>query len=497
VIVAVALVASLVVARSMVRPLRRLRSAALGVAQTQLPAAIEQLRTTNTGELDIRVEPVGVSSRDEIGEVAGAFDTVHQEAVRLATEQAALRKSINDMFVNLARRNQTLIDRQLNLIEDLERDTDDPDEMAELFRLDHLATRMRRNQENLLVLASAEPAKRWSDPVALAHLLQEAMGEVEDFTRVELLTNDDAMVVGYATSDIVHLLAELIENATMFSPPHTPVRIATQAAANGYLIEIEDQGTGMSDHDLLSANERLANPPEIDFALSRRLGFFVVGRLARRHGIRVQLRHSWYGGVTALVLIPGALFMPGTIATPVGVAGNRRGMPELSPASVVTGDVGGNGRRPWTGDTAPTAPWAARRGGSGTSAGDGAGPAAPAAPLPAGGAPVTRDRGRTATEPPSPGRPAFTPRVSDAARVGSRTRARASAGDRPHDPAEPGGRAGEGPRHRLGGGGRRGDPLASYQTGLVQGRVTGDLEGPPPLSPPSSQFRNDDQPPPR
>jgi hypothetical protein len=225
----------------------------------------------------------------------------------VAVEQAALRRSIGDMILNLARRSQSLIDRQLELIDELERDAED-EALEQLFRLDHLATRMRRNAENLIVLSGgADAARRLTQPVPLVDVVRAAMSEVEDYQRVELLPIDEVSLTGRAVADVVHLLAELIENATSFSPPGTKVQIATQQAANGYVLEIEDRGLGMSDEELIDANQRLANPPAIDFAVSRVLGLYVVGRLARRHAISVQLRHSWYGGVTALAMLPAAL----------------------------------------------------------------------------------------------------------------------------------------------------------------------------------------------
>src|SRR5919198_2912327 len=300
---------SLAIARSMVTPLRRLRQEANDVADERLPRVVERLQEAQ--DLD-RVtfehySPVPVSSRDEIGQVATAFNSVHQVAVRVATEQAALRKSIGDMFLNLARRSQNLIDRQLELIDQLERHEADPDVLENLFKLDHLATRMRRNAEDLIVLSGAEPPRRWSQPVPLVDVVRAALAEVEDYQRVELLPIDDIGVAGHAVSDVVHMLAELIENAISFSPPGTKVQVAGQPVSNGYVLEIEDRGLGMSDEELVEANERLANPPLIDFALSRMLGLYVVGRLAQRHGIRVQLRHSWYGGGGALALLPSSL----------------------------------------------------------------------------------------------------------------------------------------------------------------------------------------------
>ncbi|HZD71691.1 MAG TPA: nitrate- and nitrite sensing domain-containing protein [Actinomycetes bacterium] len=321
---------SLVIARSMVGPLRRLRQAANDVAEERLPRVVERLQETQ--DLDrVTLEhasPVPVSSRDEIGQVAAAFNSVHQVAVRVATEQAALRKSIGDMFLNLARRSQNLIDRQLELIDQLERNEADPEALENLFKLDHLATRMRRNAEDLIVLSGAEPPRRWSQPVPLVDVVRASLAEVEDYQRVELLPIDEIGIAGHAVSDVVHMLAEVIENAISFSPPGTKVQVAGQPVSNGYVLEIEDRGLGMSDEELVEANERLANPPLIDFALSRMLGLFVVGRLAQRYGIRVQLRHSWYGGVTALVLLPPSITIRSQVSdTPP----SESRLPELAP----------------------------------------------------------------------------------------------------------------------------------------------------------------------
>ncbi|HZD38984.1 MAG TPA: nitrate- and nitrite sensing domain-containing protein, partial [Actinomycetes bacterium] len=321
---------SLAIARSMVRPLRQLRQVANEVADERLPRVVERLQETQ--DLDRvaadEVSPVPVGSNDEIGQVASAFNAVHQVAVRVATEQAALRKSIGDMFLNLARRSQGLLDRQLELIDRLERNEADPEALENLFKLDHLATRMRRNAEDLIVLSGAEPPRRWSQPVALVDVVRAALAEVEDYQRVELLPIDDIGVAGHAVSDMVHALAEIIENAISFSPPGTKVQVAGQPVSNGYVLEIEDRGLGMSDEELVEANERLANPPMIDFALSRMMGLYVVGRLAQRYGIRVQLRRSWYGGVTALVLLPPGITIRSQVPE-TGGTGIRR--PELPP----------------------------------------------------------------------------------------------------------------------------------------------------------------------
>ena len=347
-ILAVALLALFVVARSMAHPLQRLRAGAMDIAEHRLPDAVERLRTTESGDLDVRVEPVGIRSRDEIGQVAQAVDAIQEVAVRLASEQSALRRSIGDMFTNLARRSQALIDRQLELIDDLERNEADPETLEHLFRLDHLATRMRRNAEDLIVLSGADPGRHWVQPMTLVDVVRAAAAEVEEYQRVEFLPLADLEVAGHASVDVIHLLAELIENATAFSPPNTKVQIAGQAVPHGYVIEIEDRGLGMSDEELIQANERLANPPEIDFALSRVLGLYVVGRLAQRHGIKVQLRHSWYGGITALTLLPHAMLVwpkvPQAVTEPAGVVQGRAELPpparaaEPAAEATATGD---------------------------------------------------------------------------------------------------------------------------------------------------------------
>jgi signal transduction histidine kinase len=312
-VVVLAIGLSLLLSNSMAQPLYALEKSARDVAEQHLPGVVERLQRPDAQVDEAGIEAMAASggvpvrSSDEIGRVAGAFNSVHEVAIRIAAEQAALRNSIGAMFLNLARRSQRLVDRQLELIDELERDEADPDALENLFKLDHLATRMRRNAEDLIVLSGAEPPRRWSEPVPLPQVVRGAVAEVEDYQRIELLPIDDVGVVGHSVADVIHLLAELLENATSFSPPGTSVRVAGQPAATGYVVEIEDRGLGMSDEELLDANQRLANPPVVDFAVSRMLGLFVVGRLAQRYGIRVQLRHSWYGGVTALVLLPSAL----------------------------------------------------------------------------------------------------------------------------------------------------------------------------------------------
>ncbi|MFI0736605.1 nitrate- and nitrite sensing domain-containing protein [Streptomyces sp. NPDC021100] len=304
-VLGISLVGAFVVARSMVRSLRRLQDTAQKVAQERLPELVKQLSEADPQDVDTSVESVGVHSRDEIGKVAAAFDDVHREAVRLAAEQALLRGNVNAMFTNLSRRSQGLIQRQLSLISELESREADPDQLSSLFKLDHLATRMRRNGENLLVLAGEEPGRRWTRPVPLVDVLRAAASEVEQYERIELTGVPPTEVAGRVVNDLVHLLAELLENATSFSSPQTKVKVTGHALPDGrVLVEIHDTGIGLSQEDLAAINERLASPPTVDVSVSRRMGLFVVGRLSLRHGIRIQLRPSDSGGTTALVMLP-------------------------------------------------------------------------------------------------------------------------------------------------------------------------------------------------
>jgi len=297
-----------VVARSLVGPLQALRTGALDIAANRLPEVVRRLRDADNFDAEAAVDPIPINSNDEIGQVARAFDEVHQQAVRLASEQALLRSNVNSMFVNLSRRSQSLVQRQLRLIDELENSEQDPDQLANLFKLDHLATRMRRNGENLLVLAGEEPGRKWSQAVRLLDVMRAGASEVEQYERVALRDLPDVNTLGRVVNDLVHLVAELLENATSFSAPETKVSVtANMLNTGGVMLEIEDAGIGMTPEELDDANERLANPPVIDVAISRRMGLYVVGRLATRHGIQVRLRRSAGGGITALVLVPSTL----------------------------------------------------------------------------------------------------------------------------------------------------------------------------------------------
>jgi signal transduction histidine kinase len=351
---------SLVVVRSLLRPLGLLRSSAEEVAHSQLPGVVERLQRAEPVDLTAETRPIGIPDRDEVGQVARAFDAVHSTAVRVAAEQAALRRSVADMFLSLGRRLQALVHRQLELLDELERTEADPQQLHSLFRLDHLATRMRRNAENLLVLSGAEPVRRWSDPVPLPRVIRAASAEIEDYNRVGVMPMADVRVVGHAVSDVVHLLAELIENAAAFSPPGTRVQVSGEPAAHGYLLEIEDQGIGMSEEELEEANEQLARPASIDLAGAQRLGFYVVGRLAARHGVKVRLRRSWFGGVAALVLLPSALLGgPETEMQPARQPAGRHERPVppgQPPATAVAGAQDGQqpGAEPGRAEPVPT-----------------------------------------------------------------------------------------------------------------------------------------------
>ncbi|MFE9816878.1 nitrate- and nitrite sensing domain-containing protein [Streptomyces sp. NPDC005773] len=304
--VAASLVISVRIGRGLVVELVSLRNSALEIARRKLPLAMQRLRAGE--ELDIRAEaPPGLASQDEIGQVGEALGTVHRAALSAAVERAELADGISGVFVNLARRSQVLVHRQLNLLDSMERRADDPEELSDLFRLDHLTTRMRRHAESLIILSGAAPGRAWRMPVSLTNVVRAAVSEIEDYARVEVSRLPDAAVKGTAVADLTHLLAELVENAAQFSPPHTKVRITGEPVGNGYALEIEDRGLGMGAELLGEANRRIEQAEALDLFDSDRLGLFVVSRLAVRHRIKVQLRTSPYGGTTAVVLLPTAL----------------------------------------------------------------------------------------------------------------------------------------------------------------------------------------------
>ncbi|MGW4682658.1 sensor histidine kinase [Micromonospora taraxaci] len=310
----IAVTLAVVLARSLNHSLRRLREGALSVANHDLPDAVQRLQTMGSvgdGGVEEIVrqvrDPIQLNSRDEVGQVAVAFNVVHREAVRVAAEQAALRTSVSAMFLNLARRSQTLVDRMIGELDAIERGEEDPKRLAQLFELDHLATRMRRNDENLLVLAGADSAAPRHDNALVVDVLRAAQSEVELYNRIEFGTVDtDISVAAHAVNDVVRLVAELLDNATRFSPPNTTVVADGRRIRDYVLIQIEDRGLGLTDEQLDSLNRRLAGPPSVDVAAFRLMGLAVVSRLASRYGIRVELRRNVEGGTVAQVTLPAA-----------------------------------------------------------------------------------------------------------------------------------------------------------------------------------------------
>jgi signal transduction histidine kinase len=313
--VVASIILSITTARALVRQLERLRNAANELSGDRLPRVVERLRRGEEVDVALEAPPLRFGS-DEIGQVGRAFNAVQETAVRVAVEQAELRRGIRDVFLSLARRSQALLHRQLGLLDAMERRSTEAEELADLFRVDHLATRMRRNAENLIVLSGAVAGRGWRNPVPMVDVVRGALAEVEDYTRVTVLPIEQAALAGRAVGDVIHLLAELIENAVSFSPPYTAVQVGGAPVANGFAVEIEDRGLGMAEADLAAANQQLAHPPEFNLTSTARLGLYVIGRLAERHGIKVRLRESPYGGTTAIVLIPTALVIDGHHAAP-------------------------------------------------------------------------------------------------------------------------------------------------------------------------------------
>jgi len=378
-----------VVSQSMVGPLRRLRAGALEVAGVRLPETVRLMAETDGEGVSLDVKPIDVHSADEIGEVARAFDQVHREALRLAANEAALRGNVNAMFVNLSRRSQSLVERQIRLISHLEQGEQDSKRLANLFQMDHLATLMRRNSENLLVLAGQDLSRRWNRPVGLVDVLRAALSEIEHYERVTVNAPPRVSVRAQAVSDVVHLAAELVENATSFSAAESPVTITARLlSSGGLLLEITDQGVGMAEDEMAHANWRLDNPPTVDVAVSRRMGLFVVARLAARHGIRVRLRPAETGGLVALIWLPdeaitdeasGPSGLPRRNPVPAqdtapGTGEHRidgAGTPRFAPLHTTNGDLAGTGPQPAAGDLWSTGQQPAAAGATDTGPPDG------------------------------------------------------------------------------------------------------------------------------
>jgi signal transduction histidine kinase len=370
--------------RRISRELTGLQRSALELATDRLPQVVERL--SHGEEVDVAAEaaPPPGGRIAEITKVAVAFSSVQSTAVEAAVGQARLRKGVSQVFRNLAWRSQSLLHRQLALLDAMERRSEDPDTLAELFQLDHLTTRMRRHAEGLIILSGAAPGRGWRSPVPVIDVLRGAIAEVEDYTRVKVVTQTADAVAGSAVADVIHLVAELIENATTCSPANTAVTVRADRVANGFVVEIEDRGIGISEDDLARINHSLANPPEFDLADSDRLGLFVVARLAAKHHIKITMRRSPYGGITAIVLLPRAI----VVSHDAPDVGENAKLPARPPAAVTAkAAMPGPAAKAPTGppgpDTEDAPTWAHRPGTAGSAA---APPAAapPAAELPAG-----------------------------------------------------------------------------------------------------------------
>jgi signal transduction histidine kinase len=299
------------------RELTGFRTAVRALADERLPALVSRLRQGEDVDVAVEAPPLALRTRTrEVTETAEAFSAVQRTAIEAAVGQAQLRKGVSNVFRSLARRNQSLLQRQLKMLDGMERATHDPEALAQSFRLDHLTTRMRRQAEGLIILSGSAPGRGWRQPVPVVEVLRGATGEIEDYVRVDLVTDSRDFIPGTAVADVTHLLAELIENAVLYSPPHTRVQVKASRVANGYVVEIEDRGLGIPAETLDVLNERLARPPEFDLADSDQLGLFVAGRLAARHEIKVSLRGSPYGGTSAIVLMPHRLVVADADSAP-------------------------------------------------------------------------------------------------------------------------------------------------------------------------------------
>ncbi|HEY7013635.1 MAG TPA: nitrate- and nitrite sensing domain-containing protein [Streptosporangiaceae bacterium] len=306
--VILSIVISIWIGRGLVQQLAALRRSALELANKRLPSVMERLRAGQDVDVAAEAPPLEPSA-DEIGQVQEAFNAVQRTAVEAAVDEARLRRGVSDVFRNLARRSQSLLHRQLALLDAMERRASEPEALEDLFRIDHLTTRMRRHSEGLIILSGDSPGRGWRNPVPLVDVLRAAVAEVEDYTRIRVTTGTHAGLIGPAVADVIHLIAELAENATIYSPPNAPVRIHGDVVGRGFAVEIEDRGLGIAEDKLAEINSNLAHPPQFDLSGSEQLGLFVAGQLARRHDIRITLQPSPFGGITAIVLLPKALIV--------------------------------------------------------------------------------------------------------------------------------------------------------------------------------------------
>lgn len=312
--------AVVVIGRTISDPIDSVSASARELADVRLPALLDTLR--HPGRPTPSFEPLVAGSNDEVAELVDSLNAVQVGIAGLAEEQRTMvRQGLSELVVNLARRNQSLLDRQIEVIDRLEHEEEDPDQLQELFNLDHLATRMRRNAESLLVVAGAEPARRRGGPVEVADALRVAMSEIEDYRHVKLVNVEDAKIGAQSAVDLAHLFSELLENATQFSPPESPVEVTGVRHPDGsYLISCVDHGIGMTTDQLASANDVLQNPPELGLGLTRSLGFIVIGRLAARLGVQIELTHTPNGGITAIADIPATVLSGSNLPTSDPVA---------------------------------------------------------------------------------------------------------------------------------------------------------------------------------
>ena len=355
--VILSIVVSILIGSGLIRELAALRQSALELATKRLPDLVKRLAAGQDVNVSAEAPELPATS-DEIGQVRQAFAAVQQTAVEAAVGQARLRQGISDIFRNLARRSQSLLHRQLSLLDAMERRAREPEELEDLFRIDHLTTRMRRHAESLIILSGDAPARAWRRPVPFVDVLRAAVAEVEDYTRIKVTANTRAAITGPAVADVIHMVAELAENAVVFSPPNTPVLISGDVVGRGFAVEIEDRGLGLSEERRAELNDLLENPPAFDLSGSDQLGLFVASQLAKKHNIRISLRGSPYGGTTAIVLIPNTLvvseesYEQDVTDQGIGVqlSGRHAARDDADRFALVTGDA----FAPVTGDAAGT-----------------------------------------------------------------------------------------------------------------------------------------------
>jgi signal transduction histidine kinase len=336
--------------RKLTGDLTRLDGSVRAMAEERLPRVVGRLRLGEDVDVLAESPPPSASGIREVSQIASSFATVQEAAVAAAVEQARLRRGINKVFLNISMRNQSLLHRQLGMLDGMERRTSDPAALADLFRLDHLTTRMRRHAEGLIIMSGATPGRGWRDPVPVVDVLRAAIAEVEDYVRVDVVSESPDLVAGIAVNDVIHLVAELVENATVFSPPNTRIEIRADRVGTGLVAEVEDRGLGLSPDEIGEVNRLLAHPSEFDLVNSEKLGLFVVSSLAARHRIHVSLRRSAYGGTTAIVLLPFGVIVRAEDegSSTIGRSGGWQGLPP---------DPGGLGPEPSSSGPQPWSPF--------------------------------------------------------------------------------------------------------------------------------------------